>query len=254
MLHHKKKFGQHFLRDSAVISDILSLIPEDYNGPILEVGPGGGALTEGLLDYTDSRDLPFLAVEIDEEKVQHLQKIFPEHKDQFLLSDFLDAPAPWDHFLLIGNFPYNISTQILFKMIEWKEKIPLMIGMFQLEVAARICAPHGSKTYGITSVITQTFYDTEIMMTIPAESFDPPPKVNSAVIVCTRQHRYNIQDARRYSKFVKAGFAMRRKTLRNNFKPLLSSEELQNPIFDKRAEQLSVTEWVNLYLQYRHEN
>ncbi len=254
MLSHKKKFGQHFLKDGAAIDEIIALIPADYDGPILEVGPGAGALTAHLLDYCVRRDLPFVAVEIDEEKVQYLQKQYPEHADQFLLTDFLEARAPWERFLLIGNFPYNISTQILFRMIEWKDKIHVMIGMFQLEVAQRICSPHGQKSYGITSVVTQTFYDTEIAFTLPPEAFDPPPQVSSAVIRCIRHHRYDIRHTTRYIKFVKSGFAMRRKTLRNNFKSLLTSEQLTAEVFDLRAEQLSIDDWVSLYHTYRHDD
>ncbi len=254
MLEKKKKFGQHFLIDDTALEHIMELMPPEYHGPVVEVGPGGGALTERLLPYCLEREMPFMAIEVDESKVQYLQQTYPEHKGQIVQQDFLESAVPFDEFLLIGNFPYNISTQILFRMLEWKEHIPMMIGMFQLEVAERICSQPSHKTYGITSVLTQTFYETDLVFTLGPEAFDPPPKVSSAVIRCTRSDTFCIKNTPRYTKFVKAGFAMRRKTLRNNFKGILSSEQLVDDIFDKRAEALSPADWVELYKKYRHDD
>ncbi len=253
MLHHKKKFGQHFLVNDSVLKNIILLIPPDYRGAIVEVGPGAGALTEPLLKYIEKNHNPFIALEIDDEKVNYLHKKYPDQKNKIVLHDFLETELPYEEFLLIGNFPYNISTQILFKMIEWKEHIPCMIGMFQLEVAERICAIPRTKSYGITSVITQTFYTTELAFSLPPEDFDPPPKVSSAVIKCVRTSIHSLHTPSRYIKFVKAGFAMRRKTLRNNFKGILDPEQLQDSVFDKRAEALSPDEWVDMYKKYRED-
>lgn len=253
-LDRKKKFGQHFLKDEHVLQDIIAIIPVGYAGPILEVGPGGGALTEYLLAYSQEHGNEYLAYEIDDQKVKYLQKKFSEHKDKFRLVDFLQAPRPWEEFLLIGNFPYNISSQILFRMIEWKDSVPMMIGMFQKEVADRIVSAPSRKSYGILSVIVQAFYDADYVMTIGPEAFDPPPKVESAMVLCTSNNdKFRIQDTQRFIKFVKMGFAQRRKTLRNNFKTILPAEDLNDDFFGRRAESLSVEEWVSFYFKY-HEN
>ncbi len=251
MLNHKKKFGQHFLQDPDALDKIIALIPADYSGAIVEVGPGGGALTQHLLIYAEQHHCDFMALEIDLEKVNYLHKQYPESADKIILQDFLEAPLPYEDFLLIGNFPYNISTQIIFKTIEWKDHIPCLIGMFQLEVAERICSAPRNKSYGITSVITQTFYTTDLDFTLPPEAFDPPPKVSSAVIKCVRRSDAPDINTARYIKWVKAGFAMRRKTLRNNYKGQLTEEQLKDDVFDLRAEALSPDEWVDFYIKYR---
>ncbi len=251
MLHHKKRFGQHFLKDDEALEKTLKLLPQDYKGAIVEVGPGGGALTDKLLPYCEQHGNDFIALEIDEEKVNYLHKNHPESKGQIILEDFLETSLPFEEFLIIGNFPYNISTQIIFKMIQWKDHVPYLIGMFQLEVALRLCSEPKRKTYGITSVITQTFYDTELEFTLPPEAFDPPPKVSSAVIKCIRHHRFDIKNPTRYMSFVKSGFAMRRKTLRNNLKGILNGKQLEDEVFNLRAEALSPKRWVELYKEYR---
>ncbi len=248
----KKKYGQHFLIDDHIIASILEAIPSDWSLPILEIGPGAGALTDPLLAFALSRELEYRAFEIDEDKVKLLQKKYPEWKSQFQLIDFLQSPSPWDSFLLIGNFPYNISSQIVFQMVDWKDEIPMMIGMFQKEVGERIAAAEGNKSYGILSIITQAFYDVELLFDVPPEAFVPVPKVDSVVLRCqNNSNRYMVKNASLFLKFVKLGFQQRRKTLRNNFKTVLDAEVLRSSFFDRRAESLSVEEWVDFYKKYR---
>lgn len=241
----KKSLGQHFLKDETVCERIVAALQQDVHSPLLEVGPGGGALTKYLLQLAN---VDFKAVELDEEKVQFLTKTYPVLKDKVLLQSILDIDPPFDGaFTVVGNFPYNISTQIVFKVLEWKTQVPICIGMFQKEVADRIAAGPGSKVYGITSVLTQAFYEVEYLFDVPPESFNPPPKVMSGVIRMKRRTEFaTIKSEKSLFTLVKLAFNQRRKTLRNATKSIFSPEVLADPIFDKRAEQLSVDDFAAL--------
>ena len=243
----KKTLGQHFLNDAFIIQKIIHCVSDSNTGTnqLLEIGPGAGALTNNLLQL---RDIDFKAVEIDHEKVVYLQKKFPALKEKLFEKDFLQMEMPFETpFRIIGNFPYNISTQILFKILTWKEYVPEIIGMFQKEVALRIAAAPGKKIYGITSVLMQAFYEVEYLFDIQPESFTPPPKVMSGMI---RLKRRNVFPAMKnetcFFRLVKAAFNQRRKMLRNAVKPLFSEVELNDALFNRRAETLSVDEFAQL--------
>jgi 16S rRNA (adenine1518-N6/adenine1519-N6)-dimethyltransferase len=220
---------------------------------LLEVGPGGGAITKYLLAWPE---VDYRAIEIDDEKVQYLNKTLPEIKGKVLLQDILKADQPFDeHFSLIGNFPYNISSPILFKVLDWEPQVDEVIGMFQKEVAQRIASGPGSKVYGILSVLMQAFFRVEYLFDVHESCFTPPPKVKSGVLRFTNLHNpYGITDKRRFIILVKAGFNQRRKTLRNALKSVLPLGAITgDAIFDKRAEQLSVADFVSLYNNFGHE-
>jgi 16S rRNA (adenine1518-N6/adenine1519-N6)-dimethyltransferase len=218
---------------------------------LIEVGPGAGALTKYLMKIPFEN---YVAIELDKEKVDYLQHQYPAIKDKVIHDDFLEAEYPFDTKCnLIGNFPYNISTQIMFKVLDWKDNVMEVVGMFQKEVAERIVAKHGSKTYGILSVLMQCYYDIEYLFDVKPECFTPPPKVMSGVIRLRRNSNpYYIDDEKKFKLFVKTAFSQRRKTLRNGFKSSLSAEKLQAEIFNKRAEQLSVQDFVDLFKQCTH--
>lgn len=249
---HKKNFGQHFLNNETIAADIVDAFFAKCTTPqILEIGPGEGVLTKYLLKNT-AHEL-FIS-EIDNDIVPIIASKFNVDSAHLIHGDFLQMHFKKhfkDEFSIIGNFPYNISTQIVFKIIEYKELVPMMTGMFQKEVAERIAAKHGSKIYGITSILTQVFYDVEYLFTVGEHEFTPPPKVKSAVIRLTRRMEpIEGLDEKRFFQHVKAGFNQRRKTLRNALKSILSQPEKIDPaILDKRAEQLSVHEWVELSKQ-----
>jgi len=215
---------------------------------LVEVGPGGGALTKYLLKLPG---INFKAVEIDDEKVSYLQNTFPALKDKIIHQSFLDIDPPFDEpFTVVGNFPYNISTQILFKILDWKEMVQCAIGMFQKEVAQRIAATEGSKVYGVTSVLVQAYFDVQYLFDVSEQSFVPPPKVKSGVIrLLPKKQRPDIKSDKDFSNLVKTAFQQRRKTLRNACKNLFSPEALQQEIFNKRAEQLSVNDFAQLSFQ-----
>ncbi len=245
----KKYLGQHFLNDENIakkIADTLSL--KGYK-IILEIGPGMGVLTKYLLD---KKDLTTYVVEIDSEMVEYLQANYLNLAPRIIEKDFLkynlNEVLKNEPFAIIGNFPYNISTQIVFKTLEMREQIPEFSGMFQKEVAQRICQKEGSKVYGILSVLTQAFYDAEYLFTVPPQVFSPPPKVDSGVLRLTRKKNYTLPcDEKLFFKVVKTGFQQRRKTLRNSLKTLNLSDNLrEDVIFGKRPEQLSVEEFINL--------
>ena len=243
----KKSLGQHFLNDAQVCKDIQAVLLEQPIKQLLEVGPGAGALTKYIQDIpTES----FKAIELDREKVAFLSTEYPELKDKLILADILDAALPFENeFVVAGNFPYNISTQIVFKILEWKEHVPMMVGMFQKEVAERIAAPPKNKTYGILSVFLQAFYTIEYLFTVHEDVFTPPPRVKSAVIRCTRNNTMELGcNEILFVKVVKAGFNQRRKTLRNSLKPYIHDkpEISSHPFFTKRAEELSVEDFVEL--------
>jgi len=181
MMHRlKKSLGQHFLKDENVCRKIIAALQQNSFSQLLEIGPGGGALTKYLLDIPG---VNFKAVELDEEKVEYLLETYPGLGQKVIHEDFLSVDKPFTgKFTVVGNFPYNISTQILFKILEWKDDIECAVGMFQKEVAQRIVAKEGSKVYGITSVLTQAFFNVEYLFEVNERSFQPPPKVKSAVI------------------------------------------------------------------------
>lgn len=241
----KKSLGQHFLKDENVVEKIINALLQYPFKNLLEVGPGGGALTKHLIQIPN---IHFKAVELDEEKVDYLLKKFPLFKNDLIHQSFLDMERPFDEpFTVIGNFPYNISTQILFKILEWKEYVPLIIGMFQKEVAERAAAKEGSKIYGVLSVLLQYYYQVEYLFSVGKECFIPPPKVESGVICLTARETYlPVKSERAFWILVKTAFNQRRKTLRNSVKSLITKEDLEDSFFDRRAETLSVQEFAAL--------
>jgi 16S rRNA (adenine1518-N6/adenine1519-N6)-dimethyltransferase len=249
----KKSLGQHFLRDEniarKIVSSVHDALPAEPPRRLLEVGPGAGAITKYLLEI---KDIDFKAVELDEEKVQYLQKTWPALQGKILHASILDMERPFDGpFTVVGNFPYNISSQILFKMLEWKEDLLSMTGMFQKEVAQRVAAKEGSKVYGVISVLIQAFFDVEYLFEVHEQCFNPPPKVKSAVIRLTPRTAPAFRDERRYSLLVKTAFNQRRKTLRNAVRALFEDNALQDPVFGQRAEQLSVNDFAQLTWKMR---
>jgi len=244
MYTHKKSLGQHFLKDEAVIKRIVEVLQADTFANLLEVGPGAGALTKHLMKLP----VNFKAVELDEEKVVYLSKIYPELKNKLILQSFLDMDKPFDEpFTVIGNFPYNISTQILFKILEWKDEVPCIIGMFQKEVAERAASKEGSKVYGVLSVLMQAYYEIEYLFDVGNECFEPPPKVQSGVIRMKRKTTaINYKSERAFWVLVKTAFNQRRKTMRNAVKSLFPADVLQDELFLRRAETLSVEEFAAL--------
>lgn len=217
---------------------------------LLEVGPGGGALTRFLLGL---EGVDFKAVELDEEKVNYLLKKYPLLQGKLIQGSILDIACPFDvPFTLMGNFPYNISSQIVFRVLEWRDKVPVMIGMFQKEVAERIVAPPGSRVYGILSVLVQAYYEAEYLFDVPPASFDPPPKVMSGVLRLKRKLvEIPVKSERALWVLVKTAFNQRRKMLRNAVKSLFTEETLRQSIFDQRAEQLSVDQFAALTFQMK---
>ena len=241
----KKSLGQHFLKDEIIIQKIVTALKENTFTNLLEVGPGAGALTKELIKIEGTN---FIAVELDDEKVELLQKKYKALQQKIIHKSFLDIDKPFkEAFTVIGNFPYNISTQILFKILEWKDEVPVVIGMFQKEVAQRAAAGPGSKVYGVLSALIQPYYDIEYLFDVPPESFNPPPKVQSGVIRLTRKTTaLNVKSERAYWVLVKTAFNQRRKTLRNAVKSLFTTEVLQDNIFTLRAEALSIEDFAAL--------
>ena len=245
MYTHKKSLGQHFLKDEAVIQKIIAVLKEQTFSHLLEVGPGAGALTKYLIELPG---IDFKAVELDEEKVVYLLKKYPALQNKVIHQSFLDMDKPFEEpFVVIGNFPYNISTQILFKLLEWKDEVPCIIGMFQKEVAERAASKEGSKVYGVLSVLVQAYYEVEYLFDVGNECFEPPPKVQSGVIRLKRKSaELNYKSERAFWVLVKTAFNQRRKTMRNAVKALFDAETLQDEIFSRRAETLSVEEFASL--------
>ena len=241
----KKSLGQHFLKDENICRNIVEELTQCSFTNLVEVGPGGGALTKYLLQLPE---INFKAVEIDDEKVAYLQNTFPGLKEKIIHQSFLDIEPPFtEPFTVVGNFPYNISTQILFKILDWKEMVQCVIGMFQKEVAQRIAAKEGNKVYGVTSVLVQAYFDVQYLFDVSEQSFVPPPKVKSGVIrLLPKKQRPEIKSDKKFFVLVKTAFQQRRKTLRNACKTLFSAEALQQDIFNKRAEQLSVNDFARL--------
>ena len=241
----KKRLGQHFLTDYNIAQQIVD--SRRANTPtIIEIGPGMGVLTQFLIKIPD---IELHLIELDEESVAYLRIHYPCLDKNIHAMDFLKADLQTitnEPFTLIGNFPYNISNQILFKVLEYKDQIPEVVGMFQKEVAMRIASKPGKKDYGILSVLLQAYYDIEYLFTVDEHVFDPPPKVKSGVIRLTRNEVKKINcNEQDFKTLVKTAFNQRRKTLRNSLKSISFPESLtQDPIFNKRPEQLSVEEFI----------
>jgi len=264
----KKSLGQHFLKDDSICLKIVEALKENTFIQLVEVGPGGGALTKHLMALPG---ISFKAVELDDEKVSYLNTTYPLLKDKVIHQNFLDMEPPFEgKFTLIGNFPYNISSQILFKAIDWKDQVECLIGMFQKEVAQRVAAPPGSKVYGVTSVLVQAYFSVEYLFDVPPNSFTPPPKVMSGVIRMKPKRSNQWSEAgenpspevtsgviphmrsdRHFKILVKTAFNQRRKQLRNAVKSLFDEAVLSDEIFTKRAEQLSITDFAMLTFKMR---
>ncbi|SHJ56605.1 dimethyladenosine transferase [Arenibacter nanhaiticus] len=253
----KKHLGQHFLKDETIAQQIGEALQLQGYRNVIEIGPGTGVLTKYLLQ----KDIDLVAMDLDQESIEYLNQSFPlEHNElmhrkgtfKVLEADFLKYDLKElfgeEQFAISGNFPYNISTQIVFKMLEYKEQVPEFSGMFQKEVAQRICEKEGSKSYGILSVLVQAFYDAEYLFTVGPEVFNPPPKVASGVLRLTRKADLNIGcDEKLFKTVVKAAFNQRRKTLRNSLKTMNLSDILkEDVIFGQRPEQLSVSDFIAL--------
>ena len=244
----KKALGQHFLTDQGIARSIVDALGAEGVRDVLEVGPGMGVLTQYLLERPD---IDLKMVELDGESVAYLMRHFPGMEGKLLEADYLKLnirkifPGPYR---VIGNFPYNISSQIFFKILEDKDLVPEVVCMIQKEVADRIAEPPGSKTYGILSVLLQAWYDIEYVLSVGPGAFNPPPKVKSAVIRLRRNSRTELGcDEKLFKQVVKTAFNQRRKTLRNALKPLLKEgADTTDPIFELRAEKLGVEDFVRL--------
>jgi len=244
----KKFLGQHFLNDEAVAAAIVdALILPDGIDQVLEIGPGMGVLTKYLLQHEEYKTY---AIELDRESVPYLLEHFPALKGRLMEGDFLQLNLDElfeDRFVVIGNFPYNISTQILFRVLDHKDKVPVVVGMFQKEVAERIASPPGNRDYGIMSVLLQPWFDIEYLFTVHEHQFIPPPRVKSAVIRLVRTTRTKLKcEQAFFTRVVKQGFSQRRKTLRNALRPLLPADFSHVPYLDLRAEALSWQQFEEL--------
>ena len=244
----KKHLGQHFLKDENIALQIVNSLSGEGFKKILEIGPGMGVLTKYLIQ---NNSFETFVIDIDKESIAYLEQHFPSLKKNIISGDFLKLDLNKyfnEPFAVIGNFPYNISSQILFKVLEERDNIPEVVGMFQKEVAERIAAPPGSKTYGILSVLMQAYYKIEYLFTVNEDVFNPPPKVKSGVIKLLRLKESPLDcDEKMFFKVVKTAFNQRRKTVRNAIKSLPLKEEFKDHIFlTKRAEKLSVKDFSEL--------
>ena len=241
----KKSLGQHFLTDKTVCERIQGVLLQNPIERLVEVGPGAGALTEYILNIPTQS---FKAIELDTEKVNYLLYTFPELQGKLINEDFLETQIPFEEsFTLVGNFPYNISTQIVFKVLDWKTQVPMMVGMFQKEVGERIAAKPHSKSYGILSVLAQAFYDVTYLFDVPPSAFNPPPKVDSGVLMFKRKENFPAMASEKsFYHIVKMAFGQRRKMLRNPLKPYFTTAQLEDPIFTKRAENLTFEDYAAL--------
>lgn len=246
----KKSLGQHFLKDETISRRIIAALEQHPFQRLLEVGPGGGAITKYLVALPG---IEFRAIEIDHEKVLYLEKQFPAIQGKLIEADILSAESPFSEpFTMVGNFPYNISSQILFRVLEWRENIEGVIGMFQKEVAERVASPAGSKVYGVTSVLLQAFFKIEYLFEVSETAFNPPPKVKSAVIsLRPLAEPVEIKSERSLFILVKTAFNQRRKMLRNSVKGLFDPEVLEEDMFTKRPEQITVAEFAALTFRMR---
>ncbi len=246
MVRPKKKYGQHFLGDENIARKIVTAIDSGFEGNVLEIGPGTGVLTK----YLKEKFSLLYAFEIDEEAFLYLEEAFPQLEGKIRNEDFLTADLSdfsKEELVIVGNFPYNISSQIFFRILEHREKISQVVGMIQKEVAERISAGPGSKTYGILSVLLQAYYSIEYLFTVNPSVFIPPPKVKSAVIRLKRKDKRELDcDEILFFKLVKLSFNQRRKTLRNSLKSILLNLDTQEKLFSQRPEQLSVEDFVKL--------
>ncbi len=246
----KKRLGQHFLIDLSIAKDIADTVDTCPGMPILEVGPGMGVLTRFLIE----KKRPLKVVEIDEESVSYLCKNLPQLQEENIIPDDflkmrLDRLFDGGQFMLIGNYPYNISSQIFFKMLDYKEYIPYCSGMIQKEVGERLAAKPGTKAYGILSILIQLWYDVEYLFTVDENVFSPPPKVKSAVVLMKRNTRTSLEcDEALFKKIVKGTFNQRRKKLRNSIQQIVGKDSplLGDPILEMRPEQLSLEEFIEL--------
>ena len=241
----KKSLGQHFLIDKTVCEKIRAVLLEETIEQLVEVGPGAGALTEFIYKIPTHS---YKAIELDTEKVNYLLHAYPDLAGMLINEDFLETAIPFEGtFVLVGNFPYNISTQIVFKVLDWKAQVPMMVGMFQKEVAERIAAKPHSKAYGILSVLAQAFYDVTYLFEVPPSAFNPPPKVDSGVIMFKRKANFPAMASEKsFYHIVKMAFGQRRKMLRNPLKPYFTAAQLEDPIFTKRAENLTFEDYAAL--------
>lgn len=243
----KKHLGQHFLNDENIAFNIVNALNEKCQTPdILEVGPGMGVLTKYLLQNTNFKTW---AIDLDKESIAYLQTHYPQLENRLLEADFLALNFDnyfKEEFSLVGNFPYNISSQIVFTLIDKRHKIPLMVGMFQKEVAERLGAKPRTKDYGILSVITQAYFDVEYLFTVPETVFTPPPKVKSGVVRLMRKNTELGCDPKKFKQVVKLAFNQRRKKLSNAINSLVQDKSLITEFADKRAEELSVQDFVRL--------
>ena len=244
----KKHLGQHFLTDENIAKKIADTIQLEGYDFVLEIGPGMGVLTKYLLE----KDIETYVIEIDTESVEYLNAHYPKLHGKIISKDFLkynlNEVFNGKPFALIGNYPYNISSQIVFKCLEMRNQIPEFSGMFQKEVAERICEKKGSKTYGILSVLAQAFYEVDYLFTVHENVFNPPPKVKSGVMRMKRKENFQLPcDEKLFFTVVKTAFQQRRKTLRNSLKSFALSDNLkEDTIFDLRPEQLSVEQFIDL--------
>lgn len=242
----KKHLGQHFLKDLSIARAIVNALSNEGYDDVIEVGPGMGVLTQYLL----KKDVTTHLIELDRESVVYLQAEYPHLSPRIYSTDFLQldlSKISRNQFALIGNFPYNISSQILFKALDYKEQIPEVVGMFQKEVAERVASGPGSKKYGIISVLLQAYYDIEYLFTVNEDVFEPPPKVKSGVIRLRRNDKEKLDcNEKFFKRVVKQSFSQRRKTLRNSLKPLIGKSDFNDPLLTQRAERLSVEDFVYL--------
>ena len=242
----KKALGQHFLTDQNIAKKIVDQLSPDVE-TVIEVGAGTGVLTQFMVNDILEK---FYVIEIDRESIEYLQEHYPELGDHLIQGDFLKADLSrygQRNTAIIGNFPYNISSQIFFQVLKYKEQVIEVVGMVQKEMAERMAAKEGSKTYGILSVLMQAWYDIDYLFTVHENVFNPPPKVKSAVIKMRRNAVIDLGcDEKLFVTIVKQAFNQRRKTLRNSLRPLLSPEIIENEVFNKRPEQLSVQEFIDL--------
>jgi 16S rRNA (adenine1518-N6/adenine1519-N6)-dimethyltransferase len=241
----KKSLGQHFLKDENICRKIVNALQQHPFTQLVEVGPGGGALTKYLLRLDN---IDFKAVELDDEKVDYLKNTFPQLEGKIIHQSILDIDKPFaGKFTVIGNFPYNISSQILFKILDWREDIDCMIGMFQKEMAQRVASKEGNKVYGVISVLVQAFFNVEYLFDVHQQCFQPPPKVMSGVIRLTpKAEQLSMKSEKAFFLLVKTAFNQRRKTLRNAVKGLFDAAILEDELFNKRAEQLSIKQFADL--------
>ncbi len=247
-LYLKKSLGQHFLKDEGILQKIAEAIGDmSPFKTVVEIGPGMGALTKYLIRQKHEN---FFVVELDDRWAEHLSNAYPSLRGKIIHEDFLQTDLGFlqNPTHVVGNFPYNISSQIVFRIIDEREKVEMMTGMFQKEVALRIAAKHGSKDYGVTSVLTQAYYDCHYLFDVTPDCFDPPPKVMSGIIQLKRKEKRTLDcDEVLFKRIVKAAFNQRRKTMRNSLKEFTGGKELaSNDIFNLRPEQISVQAFQEL--------